>query len=50
MALEQRGACGRRPRLGRGGRRGQGEFDCGRLGLGDEIVAVVDHGDVVADP
>jgi hypothetical protein len=50
MALEQRIACGRRPCLGRRGRPGNVEGDRGRAGLGDQLVAVVDHGAAVADP
>jgi hypothetical protein len=50
MTLEQRVACGRRPRLGQRGRPGQGEPDRGRAGLGDELVGVEDHGATVADP
>ena len=50
MALKQRVASSRRPRLGRRGRPGHGEPDRGRAGLGDELVAVVDHGAAVAHP
>jgi hypothetical protein len=50
MALEQRVASSRRPRLGRRGRPGHGEPDRGRVGLGDELVAVEDHGAAATDP